>query len=145
MFDWYTIEKNHLLIQIENSTLIWFHVDDVVVECFLFQIHWCNQFEERNTREKRRERFAYSLVAKSVWMTWYRFEPRANRWLFFRSVSLFSIDFFSRIFFACDQRYPVEISTGTGVIDDADSEYEIFFHREIFVKNSSGVIWAVFS
>ena len=44
-------------------------------------------------------------------------------------------------FFAYGQKYPLEISTGTGVIHHADSEYAICFHRKHFVQNHSGVIW----
>jgi hypothetical protein len=47
---------------------------------------------------------------------------------------------FVKIFLACGQRYPLEISTGTGVTDHAESEYAIFIHRQHTVQNHSGVI-----
>ncbi len=47
---------------------------------------------------------------------------------------------FEKIFFAYDQRYPLEISTATEVIDYADSEYAISFCREVILQNTSTVI-----
>ena len=66
-----------------------------------------------------------------------------------RSVDFFSVLFrffpliFGKNFFAYCQRYPLEISTATGVIDHAESEYAIFFHRKHFLQNTSGVIWRI--
>ena len=47
---------------------------------------------------------------------------------------------FVKIFFAYGWRYPLEIWTGTGVTDHAESEYVIFIHRTPTLQNSSGVI-----
>ena len=44
-------------------------------------------------------------------------------------------------FFAYDLKYPVEISTATGVINHADSEYASFFSRKLIFQNPSTVIW----
>jgi hypothetical protein len=46
---------------------------------------------------------------------------------------------FGKFFFAYDQRYSVEISTPTGVIDHANSEYEILFFSENSFQNPSTV------
>ena len=37
-------------------------------------------------------------------------------------------------FFAYDLKYPVEISTATGVIDHADSEYASLFFPETYIS-----------
>ena len=44
-------------------------------------------------------------------------------------------------FFAYGQRYPLEIKTGTEFTDHAEHEYAIYFGREPFLKNRSGLIW----
>ena len=51
----------------------------------------------------------------------------------------FSIEFCQNIF-AYGRRSPLEISTGTGVSDHAESEYVIFIHRILTLQNSTGVI-----
>ena len=75
---------------------------------------------------------------KSVDITRDRSESCAKR---FFSVLLhcFSIEFCQN-FFAYGQRFPLEISTGMGVTDYAESEYVIFIHRTPTLQNSSGVI-----
>jgi hypothetical protein len=74
-----------------------------------------------------------------AWLTRHEFDSCAKHW-FVSVLSHCSPSLFFRIFFAYDQRYPLEISTGTGVIGHADSEYAIYFNRERFLKSSSGVI-----
>jgi hypothetical protein len=49
---------------------------------------------------------------------------------------------FEKIFFACVQKYPLEISTATGVIDHAESESAIIFARTLILQNRSTVIWS---
>ena len=48
---------------------------------------------------------------------------------------------FVKSFLAYGQKYPLEISAATGVIDHAESEYAIFIIREPTLQNSSTVIW----
>ena len=52
---------------------------------------------------------------------------------------------FVKIFLAYGQKYPVEISAETGVIDHAKSEYVIFIIREPTHQNSYTVIWKALS
>ena len=69
------------------------------------------------------------------------FESRASLFFFFHCAFLPLI--FVKIFFACDQKYPLQISTGMGVIDYADSECAVFSDRQRFFQNCSGVIWSI--
>jgi len=95
---------------------------------------------KNGTRESKEEKyFACSRVANIACRTRHWFESSAKRLFFFRSVALITIDFW-KFFFAYDQRYPLEISTATGVIDHADSEYVICFSRELIFQNPSTVI-----
>ena len=52
---------------------------------------------------------------------------------------------FVNIFLAYNQRYRLEISTATGVIDLVESEYAIFILQGRILQNSSGVICAYIS
>jgi len=65
-----------------------------------------------------------------------RFQCEA--YLFFCSAAFFAL-IFVKIFFVYGQRYPLEISTGTEVIDHADYEYAIFNQRELSVQNPFGI------
>ena len=52
---------------------------------------------------------------------------------------------FVKILFSYGQRYPLEISPGTGITDQAEFEYVIFIHRTSTLQNSSGVICLLIS
>ncbi len=102
--------------------------------------------EKNDMWERRGKNNSHIAEWLKAWITRYEFDSRAKHQFFFCSLSLFTIDFFFWKTFAYCQRYPLEILTGTGVIDYADSEYAIYFHRERFLKHRSGVIcWLRFS
>ena len=67
------------------------------------------------------------------------FESSAKR--FFSILYMIFRSNFVKMFLVYGQKYPLEISAPTGVIDHAGSEYAIFIIREPTVQNSSTVIW----
>ncbi len=107
--------------------------DDIVLECSLDMIRYL--MKKRRTTCEREKRKIISHIAERL-RACITSAKRLIFLFFFRFLPLIVF----KICFAYSQRYTLEISTGTGIIDHADYEYTIFIDRKLYLLSPCKVI-----